>query len=88
MHNTRATHNAHNETQRRLAKNKNVWWFHAPMSHSRKGGEDIFYTEHKGSKKPLKRIGNRCFRKNRISNECNIINKKVLSAIADEWCFI
>ena len=88
MHHTRKTHNAHNETQRRFAKVKNVWWLKAPVSHSKKDVNDAFYTEHKGSRKALKRGSNRFFRRNKIASEINIVNKKVLNFVCDEWGFI
>ena len=64
MHQSRKTHNAHNETQRRLAKTKDrAWWIREPREKVRntEDGKVTFLVEGNGSLKFFKRIANEPF---------------------------
>ena len=87
MHQSRKTHNAHNETQRRLAKTKDrAWWIREPREKVRDtdDGKVTFLVEGNGSLKFFKRIANRTLRHQK--DEVKRINKKDLNHIGlDVW---
>ena len=87
MHQSRKTHNAHNETQRRLAKTKDrAWWIREPREKVRNtdDGKVTFLVEGNGSLKFFKRIANRTLRHHK--DEFKRINKKDLNHIGlDVW---
>ena len=87
MHQSRKTHNAHNETQRRLAKTKDrAWWIREPREKVRNtdDGKVTFLVEGNGSLKFFKRIANRALRHQK--DEVKRINKKDLNHIGlDVW---
>ena len=87
MHQTRKTHNAHNETQRRFRKNAKVaYWRVAPVH--KEHGENGFYVDYSGSRKFFKKICNKTFRKKKDFKELKTSNGKVLDCVADKWDYL
>ena len=86
MHQSRKTHNAHNETQRRFARVKASLWFKNPYIRYR--GEDYFYKEPSCSFKGVKAEANRRIRRNK-NDIGNVVNHKMLNHLgADIWDYI
>lgn len=94
MHQTRKTHNAHNETQRRMEKTTHVSieWYKRPVCISKTDGKDSFggrpsgksyFIEHKRSRKENKVYSNRAFRRNRAYKENNKASRRVLNAVCE-----
>ena len=84
MHNTRKTHNAHNETQRRLRKASEVGYFRYAPYYKERDGKG-FYAESRVSTKYFKKITHRFFRRNKDIKFIKIANKKTLDFVCDRW---
>lgn len=100
-HHTRKTHNAHNETQRRLSKTEYIEWYKKPSWKPIKDNGDIderelskkekldngYYRETRSSNKKFKKFTNRILRRTQFkkTEESNIINNKVKNKAVDPW---
>ena len=94
MHHTRKTHNAHNETQKRLKKKVVVssTWYREPRVFSKdkndpcligKSNDEKYFVESHHSDKWFKKNTSRRLRRREI--DVNKINRKALQSVFDPW---
>jgi len=88
MHQSRRTHNVHYETQKRLANASRYRVTSNKAPRLRPIYEWTHYVENRRSRKWLKKMTNKSFRKSKMANEFNIVNGKVISRVYDRLIWV